>query len=104
MSLIKVFMVLSSIAFKQIEGDQAPFQKLVYCIGNLLCVAMAMYKCQTMGLLPTHTSDWLAFVQPQQVNIVNYVFAKVFDTESFFINVNQKGGSPKVNVNHVINI
>ncbi|KAH9499090.1 ER membrane protein complex subunit 4 [Bulinus truncatus] len=52
--------------FKTIEGDQAAFQKLVYCIGNLLCLAMAVYKCQTMGLLPTHASDWLAFVQPQE--------------------------------------
>lgn len=52
--------------FKNIEGDQAAFQKLVYCLGNLVAVAMALYKCHTMGLLPTHTSDWLAFVQPQQ--------------------------------------
>ncbi|XP_059142181.1 ER membrane protein complex subunit 4-like [Physella acuta] len=52
--------------FKSIEGDQAAFQKLVYCIGNILCLAMAVYKCQTMGLLPTHASDWLAFVQPQE--------------------------------------
>ncbi|CAL1537753.1 unnamed protein product [Lymnaea stagnalis] len=52
--------------FKSIEGDQAAFQKLVYCIGNLACLAMAVYKCQTMGLLPTHASDWLAFVQPQE--------------------------------------
>jgi hypothetical protein len=52
--------------FKSIEGNQAAFQKLVYCFGNMLCLAMAVYKCQTMGLLPTHASDWLAFVQPQQ--------------------------------------
>lgn len=54
-------------AFKSIEGQQAGVQKLVYIIGNLLCLAMAIYKCQTMGLLPTHASDWLAFAQPQQV-------------------------------------
>jgi hypothetical protein len=52
--------------FKSIEGTQAAFQKLVYCVGNLLCLAMAVYKCQTMGLLPSHASDWLAFVDPQQ--------------------------------------
>uniref|UniRef100_A0A0B7AET3 ER membrane protein complex subunit 4 n=1 Tax=Arion vulgaris TaxID=1028688 RepID=A0A0B7AET3_9EUPU len=52
--------------FKSIEGGQAAFQKLVYCVGNILCLAMAVYKCQTMGLLPTHASDWLAFVEPQQ--------------------------------------
>ncbi|KAL8619477.1 hypothetical protein ACOMHN_011828 [Nucella lapillus] len=52
--------------FKTIEGSQAAFQKLVYVLGNLACLAMAVYKCQVMGLLPTHASDWLAFAQPQQ--------------------------------------
>ncbi|KAK7498848.1 hypothetical protein BaRGS_00009940 [Batillaria attramentaria] len=52
--------------FKSIEGQQAAFQKLVYILGNLVCLAMAVYKCQVMGLLPTHASDWLAFAQPQQ--------------------------------------
>ena len=55
-------------AFKTIEGQQAAFQKLVYIVGNLACLAMAVYKCQVMGLLPTHASDWLAFAQPQQVS------------------------------------
>ena len=35
-------------------------------LGNLANVAMAMYKCHTMGLLPTHASDWLAFADPLQ--------------------------------------
>ncbi|ESO82699.1 hypothetical protein LOTGIDRAFT_108713 [Lottia gigantea] len=52
--------------FKDIEGDQAPFQKLVFIMGNVFCLAMAVYKCHVMGLLPTHTSDWLAFVQAQE--------------------------------------
>ena len=39
-------------------------QKLVYVIGNLLAVLIALYKCHSMGLLPTHTSDWLAFADP----------------------------------------
>ena len=56
-------------AFKAIEGNQAAFQKLVYVTGNLACLAMAVYKCQVMGLLPTHASDWLAFAQPQQVSV-----------------------------------
>ncbi|PVD20901.1 hypothetical protein C0Q70_19064 [Pomacea canaliculata] len=59
-------MLSISNTFKSIEGQQAGVQKLVYIIGNLLCLAMAIYKCQTMGLLPTHASDWLAFAQPQQ--------------------------------------
>ncbi|KAF4518634.1 hypothetical protein B566_EDAN005961 [Ephemera danica] len=53
-------------AFKMIEGSHAAGQKFVYLIGNLLNVALALYKCQSMGLLPTHASDWLAFVEPRQ--------------------------------------
>ena len=41
-------------------------QKLVFILGNLANVALAMYKCHTMGLLPTHASDWLAFADPLQ--------------------------------------
>ena len=51
-----------------IEGDQAPLQKFVYLIGNFLSLGLAIYKCQGMGLLPTTTSDWLAFVEPQRVS------------------------------------
>jgi len=54
-------------AFKMIEGNQALLQRIVYFVGNLLGLALAIYKCQVMGLLPTHPSDWLAFVEPQQV-------------------------------------
>jgi len=39
-------------------------QKLVFILGNLAGVALGMYKCHSMGLLPTHTSDWLAFADP----------------------------------------
>lgn len=40
-------------------------QKFVFIVGQLVGVALGLYKCQSMGLLPTHQSDWLAFVQPQ---------------------------------------
>ncbi len=39
-------------------------QKAVFVLGNLANVALAMYKCHSMGLLPTHASDWLAFADP----------------------------------------
>jgi len=39
-------------------------QKIVFVLGNLANVALAMYKCHSMGLLPTHASDWLAFADP----------------------------------------
>lgn len=50
-----------------IEGNQSPVQKFVYFLGNLVCLGLAVYKCQVMGLLPTHASDWLAFVEPLKV-------------------------------------
>jgi len=51
--------------FKLIEGTQASGQKFIFFIGNLVNIALALYKCHSMGLLPTHSSDWLAFVEPQ---------------------------------------
>jgi len=39
-------------------------QKLVFILGNLANVVLALYKCHSMGLLPTHVSDWLAFADP----------------------------------------
>lgn len=55
-------------AFKLLESSsQQWLQGFVYLIGNLLGSALAIYKCQSMGLLPTHSSDWLAFIEPPQV-------------------------------------
>nr|SVE93336.1 EOG090X0GNX [Moina brachiata] len=53
-------------AFKMLEGTQAFGQKFVYFLGQLVSLGLALYKCQSMGLLPTHSSDWLAFIEPQQ--------------------------------------
>ena len=53
------------LAFKMIEGSHATVQKVVYCFGNIINILLALYKCQSMGLLPSHASDWLAFVEPQ---------------------------------------
>lgn len=52
--------------FKIVEGSQAIKQKIAFFLGNLANVGLALYKCHSMGLLPTHASDWLAFVDPQQ--------------------------------------
>ncbi|KAF8497210.1 DUF1077-domain-containing protein [Russula emetica] len=38
-----------------------PLQKLVYIICNILTLALGLWKCRSMGLLPTGTGDWLAF-------------------------------------------
>ncbi|XP_060526049.1 ER membrane protein complex subunit 4 [Cylas formicarius] len=50
--------------FKMMETSNAWLQILVYVIGNLVNVGLALYKCHSMGLLPTYASDWLAFVEP----------------------------------------
>lgn len=48
------------------EGEYHYLQKFVYLLGNLACLALALYKCQSMGLLPTHPSDWLDFLEPME--------------------------------------
>jgi len=53
-----------------IEGKRKALQQVVYTLGNIVGLGLAVYKCQVMGLLPTHPSDWLAFVEPQKVKIV----------------------------------
>ena len=52
-----------------LDGSPAAWaQKSVYFVSNLLGIALALYKCSSMGLLPTHSSDWLSFLEPQQVS------------------------------------
>jgi len=57
------------VAFNMIEGRRKALQQVVYTLGNIVGLGLAVYKCQVMGLLPTHPSDWLAFVEPQKVKI-----------------------------------
>jgi hypothetical protein len=55
-------------AFEAIEvGQYSAIQKLVYFLGNLVNLGIALYKCHSMGLLPTYASDWLAFETPQDL-------------------------------------
>ena len=63
------------VAFVSIEGehDNAMQQKFFYLLGNLSLVALALYKCHSMGLLPTATSDWLAFMEHKAVRTL-YIF------------------------------
>jgi len=44
--------------------------KIVFILGNLGAVALAVYKCHTMGLLPNHESDWLDFMsEPERLQL-----------------------------------
>lgn len=52
--------------FKVVENTNAIGQIFVYVLGNFVNIGLALYKCQSMGLLPTHSSDWLAFVEPPE--------------------------------------
>ena len=47
-------------------SDQYVMHPFVYFLGNCLAHALAVYKCNSMCLLPTHASDWLAFISPLQ--------------------------------------
>ncbi|CAH0557566.1 unnamed protein product [Brassicogethes aeneus] len=49
--------------FKMIETNTLG-QMIVYVLGHLLNIGLALFKCQSMGLLPIYSSDWLAFVEP----------------------------------------
>nr|XP_002126648.1 ER membrane protein complex subunit 4 [Ciona intestinalis]XP_009858023.1 ER membrane protein complex subunit 4 [Ciona intestinalis] len=58
------------------NSSQYIFQTFLYFLGNCLALALAVYKCNSMGLLPTHASDWLAFAAPiQQLEYVAGGFA-----------------------------
>ena len=46
-----------------------PLQKVVYLLCNLLTLALGLWKCRSMGLLPTGTGDWLAFETRGQVRL-----------------------------------
>ncbi|KAF9036562.1 DUF1077-domain-containing protein [Panaeolus papilionaceus] len=38
-----------------------PLHKLVYVLCNMITLGVGLWKCRSMGLLPTGTGDWLAF-------------------------------------------
>lgn len=69
MSLIRPLKAIFSTqtTFKIFEtNSNIAGQKFIFFIGNLINIGLAVYKCHSMGLLPTHASDWLAFVDPQE--------------------------------------
>lgn len=68
MMAVRPFKTLFSVnaTFKTLDADGSSNigQKIVFVLGNLVNVALAMYKCHSMGMLPTYASDWLAFADP----------------------------------------
>lgn len=67
MAFVKPFQSLfsASKAFESLDGEYSFLHKFVYQIGNLVGILIALYKCHSMGMLPTYASDWLAFELPQ---------------------------------------
>ena len=65
--------------FQKLQGDQAIFQKAIFVLANLVGIGLAIYKFNSMGLLPTHQSDWLEFLEPQKVYI--YTQLKILETK-----------------------
>lgn len=48
--------------FEKEEGVNLYIPKLIFFIFQLLSLAMAIYKCSTMGLLPLTSSDWVSYL------------------------------------------
>ncbi|SCV73381.1 BQ2448_7307 [Microbotryum intermedium] len=53
-------------------GTSTPFgpsllnQKAVFVLCQIGLLGVGLWKCNSMGLLPTHQSDWLAFTEPMK--------------------------------------
>ncbi|KAL3077058.1 hypothetical protein niasHT_035892 [Heterodera trifolii] len=43
--------------------------KIVFALGNLCAIALAVYKCHTMGLLPNHASGSILFLLSKELNM-----------------------------------
>lgn len=56
------------VAFEQAIGtlgSDTVMPRLAYVAAQLLSFCVGFYKCSSMGLLPTTTSDWLIFLPPK---------------------------------------
>jgi len=58
-----VLSIQSTFARFETEGnrDKIVLSKLVFVLTNCLALALGVWKVNQMGLLPTTTSDWLAW-------------------------------------------
>ncbi|KAF8333015.1 endoplasmic reticulum protein [Cantharellus anzutake] len=56
------------------SSDSLILPKIVYILCNILTLALGIWKCRSMGLLPTGTGDWLAFETrgpPPEISLVS---------------------------------
>ncbi|PWN44813.1 DUF1077-domain-containing protein [Ceraceosorus guamensis] len=65
MTIGQAFAPLSSPASQGIKGapeeQSLLLQKVVFILAQALCFSLGVWKCASMGLLPTQSSDWLAW-------------------------------------------
>ncbi|KAI9013267.1 hypothetical protein BC832DRAFT_590220 [Gaertneriomyces semiglobifer] len=54
-------------ALMELSKDPLLYPKVIYVILQCGCLALGVWKCGAMGLLPTATSDWLAFMEPKKI-------------------------------------
>ncbi|KAI9143409.1 hypothetical protein BKA69DRAFT_1061755 [Paraphysoderma sedebokerense] len=57
--------------------------KLTFIALNVISMAMGLYKLQTMGLLPTAKSDWLAWVKGKDVSFPCFINFKTWYLSKF---------------------
>ncbi len=62
---------LPRVVYRQLKGDQAIIQIIVYVLANLAGIGLGLYKFHNMGLLPTAQSDWLEFMEERRVRLIN---------------------------------
>ncbi|KND01888.1 chaperone EMC4 [Spizellomyces punctatus DAOM BR117] len=54
-------------ALLALSSDPLLLPKLAYIVLQFGCLALGVWKCGAMGLLPTAHSDWLAFMEPKKI-------------------------------------
>ena len=55
-----------------------PLQKIVFLLCNILTLGVGLWKCRSMGLLPTGTGDWLEFETRGVVRLTDLLTVKFF--------------------------
>ena len=65
------------------KSNDLLLHKLAFIACQLACVGLGIYKCWSMGLLPTASSDWLAWREPRTVSTIQSRIEYAY-TDCFF--------------------
>ena len=58
-------------------------QMFVFLGCQALCIALGLYKCWSMGLLPTESSDWLAWRKAPWVRTCCFFSVRILTTTAY---------------------